>query len=67
MTCPPARRLQVQLNAGVLLNLLLDQPLGERLQEVDAETASCSAPAFVSRQMAESRMVSRKSWPTPVI
>ena len=40
MPGPPPPRLQVQLNAGVLLNLLLDQPFGERLQEFDAETAS---------------------------
>ena len=67
MTGPPPPRLQVQLNAGVLLNLLLDQPFGERLQEFDAETASLFGPAFVSRQMAGSRMVSRKSWPAQVI
>lgn len=46
MTGPPPPRLQVQLNAGVLLNLLLDQPFGERLQEFDAETASLFGPGL---------------------
>lgn len=44
MPRPQPRRLEVQLNADVLLDLLLDQPFGERLQEVEVETAGLFGP-----------------------
>jgi hypothetical protein len=44
MTGPPPRRQQVQLNVGVLLDLLLDEPFCELLEEVEAETACLFGP-----------------------
>jgi hypothetical protein len=46
MTGPPPRRLQVQLNAGVLLDCLLDEPFGELLEGVEAETACVLSPGL---------------------
>lgn len=46
MAGPQPRRLEVQLNAGALLDLLLDQLFGERRQEVEAETAGLFGPGL---------------------
>lgn len=46
MTGPPPPRLEVQVNAAVLLDLLLDQPFGERLKEVEVETAYLFGPSL---------------------
>ena len=45
----------------------LISPLASAFRRSRLKPPACLAPAFVSRQMAGSRMVSRKSWPAQVI